>query len=76
MHNQDLYGSRRIIKTIHHTNSSGDESWDSNTSSKQVVVSGVYIAHFEVTEDYDDPITGERLFSKGETTFQKFVVIR
>jgi len=65
-----------LIKTIHHTNSSGDESWDSNTSSKQVVVSGVYIAHFEVTEDYDDPITGERLFSKGETTFQKFVVIR
>jgi hypothetical protein len=34
-----------------HTNGSGDEKWDSKTSSGQIVVSGIYILHVQVTED-------------------------
>jgi hypothetical protein len=51
-----------LIKTIEHTNGSGDESWNSITSYNQVVVSGVYIAYFETPE--------------GQNTFRKFVIIR
>lgn len=40
-----------LIKEIQHTNGSGDEGWDSNTSSGQIVVSGIYILYVEVTED-------------------------
>lgn len=58
------------IKTIHHDDGSGDETWRLTTSSRQTVVSGVYIAVFEVTQDYKD------LYKKGDTTFEKFVVIR
>jgi len=65
-----------LINTIEHTNGSGDESWNSITSSRQVIVSGIYIAHFEVTEDYTDPETGELLYKKGDAAFRKFVIIR
>jgi hypothetical protein len=65
-----------LIETIHHENGSGDETWNSITSSRQVVVSGIYIAHFTVTLDYFDPDTNELLYKKGETAFRKFVVIR
>ena len=65
-----------LIQKIEHTNGSGDESWNSVTSSRQVVVSGVYIAHFEVTEDYQHPETGELLYKKGESAIRKFVIIR
>jgi hypothetical protein len=51
-----------LIKTIHHTNGAGDEAWQSNTDFRQIVVSGVYIAHFETPD--------------GRSTFRKFVVIR
>jgi hypothetical protein len=51
-----------LIETIEHTNGSGDEFWNSLTSSQQVVVSGVYIAHFETPE--------------GEATTRKFIIIR
>ena len=51
-----------LIKTIEHTDNSGDESWDSITKYRQVVSSGIYIAHFETPE--------------GQTTFRKFIVIR
>jgi hypothetical protein len=34
-----------------HTNGSGDEAWDSKTSSNQIAVSGIYILYVEVTED-------------------------
>ena len=67
--------SGELINTIEHTNSSGDESWNLITSSRQVIVSGLYIAYFEVLEDYIDPITGETM-RKGESTYQKFIVIR
>ncbi|MGC8652768.1 MAG: fibronectin, partial [Candidatus Kryptoniota bacterium] len=65
-----------LIKTISHENGSGDETWNSNTSSGQVVVSGVYIVHFTVTQDYVDPQTGMIRYRKGDTAFQKLVIIR
>ncbi|MCF7824714.1 MAG: hypothetical protein K9N35_11140 [Candidatus Marinimicrobia bacterium] len=51
-----------LIYTIEHTDNSGDESWDSITEYRQLIVSGIYIAHFETPE--------------GESTFRKFIVIR
>ena len=36
-----------LINIIEHNNGSGDEAWDSLTSSRQVVDSGIYIAHIE-----------------------------
>ena len=65
-----------LIHTIEHTDGSGDESWNSITSSRQVIVSGIYIAHIEVTEDYSDPDTGQLLYKKGESIAKKFIVIR
>ncbi len=65
-----------MIKEIQHENGSGDESWNSITSSRQVIVSGIYIVHFTVTADYHDPVTGELKYSRGETAYQKLIVIR
>jgi len=65
-----------LIETIDHNNGSGDEAWNSITSSRQVVVSGIYIAHFEVSRDYQNPDTQERVFRQGESTYRKFVIIR
>lgn len=65
-----------IIWEKEHTNFTGDELWDSMTSSGQIVVSGVYILYVEVTEDTYDEDTGELTFSKGESVFRKFVIIR
>lgn len=65
-----------LIHTIHHADGSGDERWNSITSSRQVVVSGVYIAHFTVTQDYQDPESGELVYSKGDSRYKKFVIIR
>jgi hypothetical protein len=65
-----------LVKKIDHTNNSGDERWDCLTEYKQVVVSGLYIAHFEVTEDVKDLVTKEAVMSKGDKAFQKFIVIR
>lgn len=89
------------ILEILHTNGSGDEIWDSKTSSGQVVVSGIYILYVEVTEDTyakEDEIAkyditdenlhkiysqgqtmfqkGDKIFSAGQSTFRKFVIIR
>ncbi len=65
-----------LIQTINHTDGSGDEYWNSITSSRQVVVSGLYIAYIEVAKDYNDPETGLLLYKQGENTFRKFIVIR
>ena len=65
-----------LIHKIEHEDGSGDESWNSITSSRQVVVSGIYIVHFEVTQDQLDPLTNEVLFQKGETAVRKLVIIR
>jgi hypothetical protein len=51
-----------LIETIDHTDGSGDELWNSTTSSRQIVVSGLYIAHFETPD--------------GESAIRKFTVIR
>jgi len=52
-----------LVETLEHTDGSGDQAWDSLTSSGQVVVSGVYIA---VVENLDT----------GENKIVKFVIIR
>ena len=39
-----------LIETIEHTDGSGDEAWNSITSSRQIIVSGLYIAHFEMPD--------------------------
>ena len=62
--------------TIDHTDGSGDQEWEQVTSSRQLVVSGLYIAHIEVSKDIVDSYTGELLFRKGESIIKKFVVIR
>jgi len=59
-----------LIKTIHHTDNSGDEAWDSLTSSGQVVVSGIYIAYVEVTKD------APPYFKKGESVYKKLIIVR
>jgi hypothetical protein len=57
-----------LVKTIEHTNGSGDDSWGflheehQATDSGQIIVSGVYIAFFETPD--------------GETNFQKFIIVR
>jgi len=65
-----------LVETIDHTSSTGDELWHSLTSSRQVVVSGLYIAYFEVTQDTYDDQTGVLLFKKGENIIRKFIIIR
>lgn len=52
-----------LVRTLDHTDGSGDEFWDMTTSSRQLVVSGIYIA--VVTDT-----------ATGENTIQKFLVIR
>jgi hypothetical protein len=58
-----------LIWSKEHTNGAGDELWDSMTSSRQIVVSGIYLLYVEVTEDGAG-------FKKGESVIRKFVVIR
>ena len=62
-----------LVNTIEHTDGSGDQAWNLITSSQQTVVSGVYIAYIEVTQDYTDP---DRAFKKGENHIVKFAVVR
>ena len=65
-----------LIETIEHSDGSGDEAWNSITSSRQVVVSGVYVALFIVNEDYYDPDSNELLYKKGESIYKKFIILR
>ncbi len=65
-----------LIKTIHHTDGSGDETWNSITESRQVIVSGVYLVYFKVTQDYVDEATGQLIFKKGESIVKKLAIIR
>ena len=69
-------------------NYTGEELWDSKTSSGQIIVSGVYILYVEVPEDiryivdiYDETgaiihYAGDLKYRKGESVYRKFVVIR
>jgi hypothetical protein len=65
-----------LIDTIIHDDGTADELWHSLTSSRQVIVSGVYIAYFEVPKNLNDPITGQLMFAKGENIIRKFYVVR
>lgn len=65
-----------LVWETEHVNNSGDEAWNSVTSSRQVIVSGVYIAVIEVTEDYEDEATGEVLMAAGEQIIKKFLIVR
>ena len=66
-----------LIREIEHSDGSGDEFWDLVTTSRQMVVSGVYIAYIEVTEDYYDPNDPTKLlYKKGDNITRKFVIIR
>ncbi len=51
-----------LIKTLYHNDGTGDEAWNSVTSRRQVVVSGIYIAHIETPD--------------GQSIFKKFIIIR
>ena len=53
-----------------------DEAWNSSTASRQVVKSGVYIAHIRVTKDIDETETGLPLLFEGESVIKKFIIIR
>lgn len=53
-----------------------DEAWNSSTASRQVVKSGVYIAHIQVTQDINDIETGLPILFTGESVFKKFIIIR
>ena len=53
-----------------------NEEWNMNTSSRQGIVSGVYIAYIETTDDYIDDATGDVLIKKGSSIIKKFVVIK
>jgi len=63
-----------LIKTLYHTDGSGDESWGvlleehSATEEGQLIVSGIYIAVIEKTDADGTPT--------GESTALKFVVVR
>ncbi len=60
----DIYSELgELVDTIEHVDGSGDDFWDHTTSSRQVVVSGLYVA---VITDLD---TGDRVV-------KKFVIIR
>jgi hypothetical protein len=71
-----------LIWETTHTNGSGDEIWDSKTSSGQVVVSGIYILYVEVTEDIvasEDKIAKydifdenlNRMYTRGQRMFSR-----
>jgi hypothetical protein len=60
--------SGELIKTIEHTDGSGDAYWNCTTESNQVIVSGIYIA--VVTDQTDVP------GRKGRRKIVKFVVVR
>lgn len=52
-----------LVRTLRHEDLSGDEFWDLQTESQQLVVSGLYIA--AITDD-----------DTGETVLKKFVIVR
>lgn len=39
-----------LVDIIEHSDGSGDEAWNSISSSRQIIVSGIYIAHFEMPD--------------------------
>jgi hypothetical protein len=71
----DIYSeSGDHVKSINHTDGSGDQSWGvlseefSATKSSQVIVSGIYIARIEETDE-----SGKR---SGNAVLRKLLVVR
>lgn len=65
-----IYSERGdLVKTIHHTNPTGDESWDQTTETHQIVSSGLYIARIVVLEDFGT-------LEEGDSIYKKFIIIR
>lgn len=72
-----IYSERGdLIEIIKHRDGTGDETWNSITSSRQVIVSGIYIAYIEVTEDIYDQSSGDLIFQKGDNTTRKIIIVR
>jgi hypothetical protein len=81
--NLRIYTERRdLIWQKDHQNGTGDEFWNSQTQYGQIVVSGIYILHVEVTEDIfatedkyarrdisDDD--GKTIYRNGDLMFRK-----
>jgi hypothetical protein len=57
-----------LVKTIEHTDGSGDAFWDHTTSSRQVIASGVYIA---VIEDLD---SGQKTFKNSSLSGKDLIM--
>ncbi|MCB0283457.1 MAG: hypothetical protein KDF60_12815 [Calditrichaeota bacterium] len=65
-----------LIDTIIHDDGTADELWDSLTKNRQFIVSGVYIAYFEVPRNFYSAEDGKLLFRKGDKKIRKFFIIR
>ena len=65
-----------LVDEIDHNNGSGDQAWNSLSNSRQIIVSGIYLAHFTVSQDYFDLVSGQLLYKTGDTAIRKFIVIR
>ncbi len=57
-----------LVDTIEHTDGSGDEFWDLTTSSRQLIVSGLYLAVIENKDDSSSEF--------GQQVIQKFIIVR
>lgn len=57
------------------TESEAGYAWYLTTDWQQILVSGVYIAHFEMVENFESEKTGVRL-DRGDSIIKKFIIIR
>jgi hypothetical protein len=64
-----------LVYQIDHNDGTGDAYWNSITFANQVVVSGIYLVHVEVTQDQFSG-TGEPQFKAGDTFLKKLVIVR
>ncbi len=70
-----------LVDILNHVTPEGmspvaDKAWYSATDSRQVIKSGVYIAHIQVTKDISEEKTGLPLLKAGESIVKKFIIIR
>ena len=63
-----------LIHTIHHDDNSGEDAWNLLPRHGNAVVSGLYIAYFQITADTYQ--SGELRLSKGSHITKKFLIIR
>ena len=65
-----------LVHQIEHRDGSGDEAWSLITFGRQVIAPGIYVAHFEATENIVSAASNEILIVKGDQIVKKFVVVR